>query len=96
MYNNDPQYMNSSQAGLGSLVASPYADSDVMRVKMTPREVAGLQQLAMAYGANERDLYDPVTGEPQFSFLKKILPMIAGAILPSIPARVCWLAELLA
>ena len=85
MYNNDPQYMNPSQAGLGSLVASPYADSDVMRVKMTPREVAGLQQLAMAYGANERDLYDPVTGEPQFSFLKKILPMIAGAILPSIP-----------
>jgi hypothetical protein len=85
MYNNDPKYTNPSQAGLGSLVASPYADSDVMRVKMTPREVAGLQQLAMAYGANEQDLYDPVTGEPQFSFLKKILPMIAGAILPSIP-----------
>jgi hypothetical protein len=43
--------------------------------------VAGLQQLAMSYGANQRDLYDPVTGEPRFSFLKKILPMIAGTVL---------------
>lgn len=52
---------------------------------MTPREVAGLQQLAISHGATEQDLYDPVTGEPRFSFLKKILPMIAGAVLPSIP-----------
>jgi hypothetical protein len=80
MYNNDPKYMNPQQ-GLASLVNSPYGDSDVMRVKMTPREVAGLQQLAMSYGANQRDLYDPVTGEPRFSFLKKILPMIAGTVL---------------
>ncbi|NCW90320.1 MAG: hypothetical protein EBV73_07250, partial [Rhodocyclales bacterium] len=53
----------------------------VMRVQMTPREVAGLQQLAMSYGANQDDLYDPITGEPRFSFLKKILPMVAGAVL---------------
>ena len=79
MYNNAPQ------AGLAALTASPYADSDVMNVQMTPREVAGLQQLAMSYGAREEDLYDPVTGQPKFSFLKKILPMIAGAILPGIP-----------
>ena len=79
MYNSSPQ------AGLAALTASPYADSDVMNVQMTPREVAGLQQLAMSYGANEQDLYDPVTGQPRFSFLKKILPMIAGAILPGIP-----------
>jgi hypothetical protein len=84
MYNNDPKYMNPQQ-GLASLVNSPYGDSDVMQVKMTPREVAGLQQLAMSYGANEQDLYDPVTGQPKFSFLKKILPMVAGAILPGIP-----------
>jgi hypothetical protein len=77
--------MNQYPAGLAALTASPYADSDVMNVRMTPREVAGLQQLAMSYGANERDLYDPVTGQPRFSFLKKILPMIAGAILPGIP-----------
>ena len=75
MYNNAPQ------TGLASLVASPYADSDVMNVQMTPREVAGLQQLAMSYGAREEDLYDPVTGQPKFSFLKKILPMIAGTVL---------------
>ena len=75
--------MNQYPAGLAALTASPYADSDVMNVQMTPREVAGLQQLAMSYGANEQDLYDPVTGQPRFSFLKKILPMIAGAVLPS-------------
>jgi hypothetical protein len=75
MYNSSPQ------AGLAALTASPYADSDVMNVRMTPREVAGLQQLAMSYGADEQDLYDPVTGQPRFSFLKKILPMIAGTVL---------------
>ena len=80
MYNNDPKFMNPQQ-GLASLVNSPYRDSDVMQVKMTPNEVAGLQQLARSYGANEQDLYDPVTGQPKFSFLKKILPMVAGAFL---------------
>ena len=80
MYSDTPEQMNPQQ-GLASLVNSPYGDSDVMQVKMTPREVAGLQQLAMSYGANEQDLYDPVTGEPRFSFLKKILPMVAGAFL---------------
>ena len=75
MYNNAPQ------AGLASLVNSPYRDMDVMRVQMTPREVAGLQQIALSYGAREEDLYDPVTGEPRFLSLKNILPMIAGAVL---------------
>lgn len=84
MYSTVPKFMNPQQ-GLASLVNSPYGDSDVMRVKMTPREVAGLQQLAISHGATEQDLYDPVTGEPRFSFLKKILPMIAGAVLPGIP-----------
>jgi hypothetical protein len=56
-----------------------------MQVKMTPREVAGLQQLAMSYGAMPEDLYDPVTGQPQFSFLKKLLPTLIGAVLPSVP-----------
>jgi hypothetical protein len=32
-------------------------------------------------GAQESDLYNPLTGQPQFSFLKKILPQIAGAVL---------------
>ena len=72
---------NFAGGGLASLVASPYRDSDVMQVKMTPREVAGLQQLAMSYGAMPEDLYDPVTGQPQFSFLKKLLPTLIGATL---------------
>ena len=73
--------VNFAGGGLASLVASPYRDSDVMQVKMTPREVAGLQQLAMSYGAMPEDLYDPVTGQPQFSFLKKLLPTLIGATL---------------
>ena len=77
--------VNFAGGGLASLVASPYRDSDVMQVKMTPREVAGLQQLAMSYGAMPEDLYDPVTGQPQFSFLKKLLPTLIGAVLPSVP-----------
>ena len=72
---------NFAGGGLTSLVASPYRDSDVMQVKMTPREVSGLQQLAMSYGAMPEDLYDPVTGQPQFSFLKKLLPTLIGAAL---------------
>ena len=83
MYNN--AYISPPQSGIASLVSSPHADSDVMNVKMTPREVAGLQQLAMSYGAKEEDLYDPVTGQPQFNFLKKLLPTIIGAILPGVP-----------
>ena len=79
MYNN--AYISPPQSGIASLVSSPHADSDVMNVKMTPREVAGLQQLAVSHGATEQDLYDPITGQPQFSFLKKILPMVAGAFL---------------
>ena len=73
--------VNFAGGGLTSLVASPYRDSDVMQVKMTPREVSGLQQLAMSYGAMPEDLYDPVTGQPQFSFLKKLLPTLIGATL---------------
>lgn len=72
---------NFAGGGLASLVASPYRDSDVMQVKMTPREVTGLQQLAMSYGAMPEDLYDPVTGQPQFSYLKKLLPTLIGAAL---------------
>ena len=83
MYNN--AYISPPQSGIASLVSSPHADSDVMNVKMTPREVAGLQQLAMSYGATEKDLYDPITGQPKFNFLKKLLPTIIGAILPGVP-----------
>ena len=77
-------YSSMSEAGLASLAKSPYRDSDVMNVQMTPREVAGLQQLALSQGATPQDLYDPVTGQPRFSFLKKLLPTIIGATLKTV------------
>jgi hypothetical protein len=81
MYNNDPKYTDPPEAGLASLLASRGQGGDSMVVHMAPEEVSGLQQLARSMGAQESDLYNPVTGQPQFSFLKKILPMVAGAIL---------------
>jgi len=46
---------------------------------MTPGEVNGLQQLAMAHGGSLT--INPETGLPEAGFLKKLLPMIAGAAL---------------
>jgi hypothetical protein len=81
MYNNDPKYTDPPEAGLASLLASRGQGGDSMVVHMAPEEVSGLQQLARSMGAQESDLYNPLTGQPQFSFLKKILPQIAGAVL---------------
>jgi hypothetical protein len=79
MYNNDPQYMNSSQAGLGSLLASRGRNGDSVLVHMAPEEVQGLQSLALAHGGSLT--INPETGLYEASFLKKILPMVAGAFL---------------
>jgi hypothetical protein len=54
-----------------------------MLVHMAPEEVQGLQKLAVAYGS--QPVYNPDTGLPEFSFLKKLLPTIIGAILPGVP-----------
>jgi hypothetical protein len=50
-----------------------------MLVHMTPREVGGLQALAMANGGSLT--INPQTGLPEAGFLDNILPMIAGAAL---------------
>ena len=50
---------------------------DKMLVHMTPREVHGLQSLAMAHGGSLT--INPHTGLPEAGFLSGILPMIAGA-----------------
>jgi hypothetical protein len=50
---------------------------------MAPQELAGLQQLAMAHGGSLTR--NPETGLYEASFLKKILPQVIGAILPSVP-----------
>lgn len=74
------------QGGL-SVLGNPIAQQlqsqgrggDSMLVHMTPDEVGGLQQLAMAHGGSLT--INPVTGLPEAFFLKKLLPTILGAAL---------------
>jgi len=49
---------------------------DSVLVHMTPHEVSGLQQLAMAHGGSLT--INPHTGLPEAGFLSKILPMVLG------------------
>jgi len=57
-------------------IQSQGRNGDSVLVHMTPGEVSGLQQLAMAHGGSLT--INPETGLPEASFLKKLLPMIAG------------------
>lgn len=56
---------------------------DTMLIHMTPDEVGGLQQLAMAYGGSLT--VNPETGLPEAGFLKSLLPTLVGAGLMMIP-----------
>ena len=67
--------MKSTAAGLAALGRGP----DSMLVHMSPREVQGLQQLAMAHGGSLTT--NPHTGLPEAGFLSSIIPMVAGAAL---------------
>lgn len=49
---------------------------DKQLVHMSPREVAGLQALAMAHGGSLS--INPKTGLPEAGFLDKLLPMLVG------------------
>jgi hypothetical protein len=79
-----------AQGGL-SVAKNPMAEQlqgygrngDSMLVHMTPDEVGGLQQLAMAAGGSLT--INPVTGLPEANFLKKLLPTLLGAGLSLIP-----------
>jgi len=64
-------------------VRSRGRDEDTMLIHMTPGEVGGLQALALAHGGSLT--INPDTGLPEAGFLKKLLPMIAGAGLMMIP-----------
>ena len=64
--------MKSTAAGLAALGRGP----DSMLVHMSPREVAGLQQLAMAHGGSLTT--NPHTGLPEAGVLDSMLPMIIG------------------
>jgi hypothetical protein len=65
--------MKKVAAGLASLGRGP----DTMLVHMSPKEVAGLQKLAMAHGGSLT--LNPHTGLPEAGFLQNILPAIAAA-----------------
>ena len=66
-------------AGAAQNMAGRGRDGDSMLVHMSPGEVKGLQALAMAHGGSLS--INPDTGLVEASFLKKLLPMIAGAAL---------------
>jgi hypothetical protein len=60
-------------------LASKGRDGDSTLVHMSPGEVKGLQALAMAHGGSLS--INPDTGLVEANFLKRILPMVAGAAL---------------
>jgi hypothetical protein len=64
-------------------LASKGRDGDTELVHMTKGEIRGLQGLALAHGGSLS--INPDTGLVEASFLKRILPMVAGAGLMMIP-----------
>ena len=58
-------------------------NNDTMLVHMTPREVKGLQELAMATGGSLT--INPDTGLPEAGWLDSLIPMLGGALLTMIP-----------
>ena len=66
-----------SLAVLADHMASKGRGPDSMLIHMSPREVAGLQSLAMAHGGSLT--VNPETGLPEAGFLDKLLPTIIGA-----------------
>ena len=64
-------------------MASKGRDGDTELVHMTKGEIKGLQGLALAHGGSLS--INPDTGLVEASFLKRILPMVAGAGLMMIP-----------
>jgi hypothetical protein len=74
---------NGGLASAAQNMANQGRDGDSMLVHMSPGEVKGLQALAMAHGGSLS--INPDTGLVEASFLKRILPAIAGAGLMMIP-----------
>lgn len=64
---------------LANHMATKGRNGDSMLVHMTPGEVAGLHALALKHGGELTT--NPDTGLPEASFLKSLLPMLAGAAL---------------
>ena len=85
-YQQGGQVMNYAQGGLPSLannMASRGRYGDSMLVHMSPQEVQGLQQLAMANGTSLS--VNPYTGMPEAFSLKKMFKKIAKFVAPILP-----------
>ena len=75
--------LNAPESGIASTLASRGRRGDSMLVHMAPEEVKGLQALALAHGGSLT--INPETGLYEANILKKLLPTIIGAVMPSIP-----------
>ena len=75
----DGDYRTGGITSLANRVQDKGRGQDTMLVHMTPKEVGGLQALAMAHGGSLT--INPQTGLPEAGFLSSILPMVAGAAL---------------
>lgn len=75
--------VNYPSGGIASLLSAQGRDGDSMLVHMSPNEVRGLQNLAMAAGGSLS--INPETGLYEASFLKKLLPTLLGVGLSFIP-----------
>jgi hypothetical protein len=73
------RYSQGGVASLANRVQEKGRGQDTMLVHMTPKEVGGLQALAMAHGGSLS--INPRTGLVEAGFLSSILPMVAGAAL---------------
>ena len=77
------QGLNVSANPMAQQLQSQGRGDDKMLVHMTPGEVGGLQQLAMAHGGSLT--INPQTGLPEAGFLSKLLPTLIGFGLNFIP-----------
>lgn len=73
---NMPMLANGGLASAAQSVQAKGRGDDTMLVHMTPREVKGLQALAMAHGGSLT--INPETGLPEAGFLDAVLPMALG------------------
>ena len=76
-------YAGGGLAAAAKQIQSHGRNKDSMLVHMSPREVKGLQQLAMATGGSLT--INPHTGLPEAGWLDSLLPMIGGIGLSMIP-----------
>ena len=77
---NGDYYMNYANGGLHNTayyLKGKGRGKDTELVHMTPKEVKGLQALAMAHGGSLT--INPSTGLPEAGFLEDILPVVAAA-----------------